>query len=493
MTESSLATELTPPTGVDPGVARRLRDRIVARRTRKVTYVITAAQNATPVHPRGWKALLNYCKHTGAQLLVIPFRYRNPTSRWSKTARADDWWADEVLPYLINLRVDLNKHLVLLADIMTQPTAMRPLEGFESVSSKKSAIIGHTKLELTTIPAPQARLPKILTTTGAITKKNYIPSKAGKKGEFHHTFGACIAEINGEAFHIRQINMLLDGSFCDLLTEYSEDTVTNYPRIPALVMGDTHVEYIDPTVVEATFTNPNSIVNILRPEQLIWHDVYNGAARNWHDRSHAFREFAKWKSGKESVEAELTRTLEFIDRVTPPWVKNIFVASNHNDWLRNWVEDTDPRKDPVNCMFWAETFLAIAKAKETAMTPAGVTVADAFAYWGMKRLKTAGQAAFLRRDQPYQIKGIEISYHGDKGPGGMRGSRMAFRKIGVKSILGHAHAPGITEGAYQVGTSSFLNLTYAAGSPSAWLHTHCIIYPNGKRSLITIIDGKWRA
>jgi hypothetical protein len=121
-----------------------------------------------------------------------------------------------------------------------------------------------------------------------------------------------------------------------------------------------------------------------------------------------------------------------------------------------------------------------------------VGVQDAFAYWGQKRLKVADQTIFLRRGESHQIRGIEVSYHGDKGPGGARGSRAAFRRIGVKSVIGHAHAPGIMDGCYQVGTSSRLDLTYAAGTPSAWLHTHCVIYPNGKRALINIIDGRWR-
>jgi hypothetical protein len=89
------------------------------------------------------------------------------------------------------------------------------------------------------------------------------------------------------------------------------------------------------------------------------------------------------------------------------------------------------------------------------------------------------------------IEGIEIGYHGDRGPNGARGSRNAFSKIGVKTVIGHSHSPGIRDGAYQTGTSSRLKLEYNSG-PS-WLHTHCVIYPNGKRSLINIIDGKWRA
>lgn len=27
---------------------------------------------------------------------------------------------------------------------------------------------------------------------------------------------------------------------------------------------------------------------------------------------------------------------------------------------------------------------------------------------------------------------------------------------------------------------------------SSWLNTHCLLYANGKRSLINVIDGEWR-
>ncbi len=89
------------------------------------------------------------------------------------------------------------------------------------------------------------------------------------------------------------------------------------------------------------------------------------------------------------------------------------------------------------------------------------------------------------------VAGVELGMHGDRGPNGSRGSIKNLRRIGVKSIIGHSHTPGIEEGCYQVGTSTVLNLEYANG-PSSWLNTHCLLYPNGKRTLVNIIDGKWR-
>jgi hypothetical protein len=82
--------------------------------------------------------------------------------------------------------------------------------------------------------------------------------------------------------------------------------------------------------------------------------------------------------------------------------------------------------------------------------------------------------------------------HGHLGPNGARGSIRAFGKIGVRSIVGHGHGPGIKDGVMQVGTSSYLRLGYNKG-PSSWLHAHGALYQNGKRSLLIIINGRWRA
>jgi hypothetical protein len=140
-------------------------------------YVITAAQNATPVHDGFLAALKGYCKRNNAELLVIPIRYKNPSSVWTESQANEEVWAPELAPYLYNQRKKLNPNLVLLGDIKTVATAVSPLTGFEGITHGESGILGHTKLQLKTVPTPQNSLPKILTTTGAITMPNYTAER----------------------------------------------------------------------------------------------------------------------------------------------------------------------------------------------------------------------------------------------------------------------------------------------------------------------------
>jgi hypothetical protein len=119
-----IGLEAAESKGIDQKLSKKLHK--AAKSARRAIFVITAAQNATPVNAPFFAALKAYCKHRGARLLVIPYRYKNPTSMWSKQAEDDDWWAEGLAQHLIDIRTELNPNLILLADIKTQPTASSP-------------------------------------------------------------------------------------------------------------------------------------------------------------------------------------------------------------------------------------------------------------------------------------------------------------------------------------------------------------------------------
>lgn len=479
-----LGLDVAKRKGIDEKLVEALHQRLLTSKR----IVVTSAQNATPVFTPGWKSLLSYCKRRRAELVVIGYRYKNPTSQWTEKNEADDWWDKRLAPYLYDRRIDLDPHIMILGDIMTQPTATRPLSGYETISGKKSAIIGHPKLELTTIPTPQSRLPKILTTTGAITVRNYVDAKAGKKGEFHHTFGAAVVELEGGRFHLRQINMMRDGSFIDLDTEYDGDKIESGIPLEALNMGDTHEEFISPDVVHGTF-GPGGIVPTLKPKKLFWHDLHDFYSRNHHHRGDPFIGIAKQRAGVEDVEQSLRKTFAFLDKHTPVGVTSIIVKSNHPNALARWIKEADWKSDPVNASFYLRSALAMTEAAK--MTAIGADTIDPFAHWGKQWLKSRARVVFLSTGESYMVKGIENSFHGHEGNNGARGSLRQFGKIGVKTISGHGHSEGIEDGAFRNGTSTYLRMGYTGGGPSSWMNAHTVIYRNGKRSLYNVIDGHW--
>lgn len=457
-----------------------------ARKLESKRYLITAAQNATPVHEGFFKALEVAAKHLDAEIVVVPLRYKNPTSRWSQQQEHEEWWAEEVQPCLFNQRKKLNPNLVLAADVKTQPTASQPLSGFESLTGAESCILGHTKMQLKSVPVPSGRYPKILTTTGACTVKNYTDTKAGKLGAFHHYLGAIYVEIEGKTFHLRQLNASReDGSFIDLDQHFSAEGVKKAPRALALAMGDTHVGFHSPAVDEATF-GQGGIVETLNPEKLIFHDILDGYPINPHHCGNPFISIAKHRNPERGdARAELEKVVDFLESRVGD-LEAVIVNSNHDNFLSRWIVAADWKENPTNAEFYLETALAMVRSVET--TDSGTKYADPFRYWMEKLWAPARCLA----GESFVVGGIECGMHGDKGPNGARGSIRNLSRIGTKNIIGHSHTAGIEEGTYQVGTSTHLNLEYNQG-PSSWQNAHCAIYSNGARSLIMIIDGKWRA
>ena len=451
-------------------------------------YVITCAQNATDLHPT-FQALVTYCTHNKAELIVIPIRYTNPTSHWGASAQAQDWWETDLHPYLFTGRKKMHKHLVVMGDIMTQLTAARPTQRFETITGAHSGIIGHPKQELQYIATPQQTLPKALMTTGACTVRNYIPSKAGAAGAHHHTFGAIVVEKDGDRFHFRQLNAINDGSFIDIDKKYSPDgTVEKAGPVPLLVCGDLHERFACPKAIAATLTDKDSMLNVLKPKRIAWHDVMDGYAANPHDRDNPFMKVARYDKGYSNIKEEIKSCAKFFDLYIPKDVENYVVASNHEDFLSRWMNWVDWRHDPENAEFYLET--ALEMVREGYVDDTGYKGIHPFPLW-MKRFVEKANMTYLGIDESFTCHGIEAGFHGHRGPNGAKGSLQSFGKIGVRTIIGHSHTPGIRDGAFQVGTMSQLVLDYTSG-PSSWLNTNGVVYENGKRALLNIIDGRWR-
>jgi hypothetical protein len=457
-------------------------------------YVVTSAQNNTPVHIGFLQTLNNYCDINDANLVVVPYRYKNPTSIFDQSDA--EYWSTPLLPYLVQSMTRLSDTFVIMANVKIQPTAVQPLSGFDGYTGMDSAIIGHPKIQFCTVPTPARQLPKILTTTGAVTLPNYTDSKAGWKGEFHHSLAALVVEIDDDGTtHVRHVHGdNITGHFYDLESYYTTTSVTTGHRISALVTGDTHAEFMDDKVKDGTYTGEASMCKVLRPEVIVRHDVEDFYARNHHHRGNDLIAFGKHHFGRDNVEESLQVTADFIDETTYPESVNIIVKSNHDEALDRWLREADPKYDQENAILYY--YLKLNQLRNVRMTETGFGSIDPFEFWchnpeSGNGLRSKDQTKFLKRDESFTVSGIELGFHGDRGPNGARGSIKAFSKIGPKTIIGHSHSPGIYEGCYQVGVSARLDLEYASG-PSSWLHTHCIVYPDGSRTLVSVIDGKWR-
>lgn len=460
----------------------------------KRKYVITSAQMSTPVNEDFLKCLEIYCEENDAQLMVIPYRYNNPTSIWG-TGSKEEYIAPAVEKYLMTEHIELTPMLQVLGDVKIVATAVQPIHGMDSLTGNASGIIGHPKVQLTTIATPQKDLPKIMSSTGAITVPNYTISKAGKRAESHHSFSAIIVELEegGKRFHMR--HMTYDGKgFYDLDKYYSAKGVRDSEGVAALVMGDIHAIYFDPDVDKATFKDEDSICNLLRPEKIVLHDLFDGDVRNSHAWGNEVIAYGRHHLGRNNIQEELQITADFVDMASSYTDSVYIVKSNHDEQIDRYLASYDPKLDPENSAFYY--YMKYHQMKSVEMHDTGFSSFDPLEFWCRNpesgRGLSAENVTFLSRDDALNVKNFMLHFHGCRGTGGSRGSLKNLSKMGSPVIIGHSHSPNWYEGSLQVGVSARKDLNYAKGSPSSWLSTHAIVYPNSTATLLNIIEGEWR-
>jgi hypothetical protein len=391
---------------------------------------------------------------------------------------------EEIKQYIVNTKVHLGDDIVIMGDGKLGTNLNNPLGGMDSFSKGKTVIFGHPQVQLKTLPRKSETYPPIITTTGSVSIPNYGENKTAQKAKFDHSYSALF--VDHTATHIRHLHFDGEGMY-DISTYYTEDNIVTNCEIEALITGDEHVMFYDEKVYDATY-GTNGIVNTLKPKYIIRHDVLDCYSISHHHKNNIFVRYGKSLANIDSIENELNETLQFIERTTPSFSQSIIVPSNHNSHLMRWLNEADPKKDMVNAKIYHHLmYLMLSNTKHEN----GVLYyPDPFALYG-ERINTSANVRFLSSDDDFILHGVDLNNHGDIGINGTRGSRQQFSQIPLKTVIGHSHSPGIEKSAYQVGTSSKLRLEYNKGL-SSWHQTHCLLYKNGKRQLIFIVNGEWK-
>lgn len=448
-------------------------------------FIITCAQNNTPLDQKAWKAVQQYAKCRNAQIIVIPLLYRNPTSP-EELASKEAWWPPEVVPYLMQREIKLAPHIRIVGDARIGAAAVNPLTGFESLTGADSAVFGHPQIAMQTVPTPQNKLPKILQTTGSVSLKNYSKSAAGKRGAHHHSLGFTIVECDREEriFHIRSVVGDRNSEFYDLDRHITSWGVKK-TGIDVIVLADAHGNKMCPDYRKATFEGPDSMVQTLRPKWMMWHDLGGEEAVSPFHRKTPSTQYRKHTTGRNRLLEEMQGNARMLEELTPDFATSVVVPSNHEDHIKRWMEEIDWRTEPWNAKIYHELWVVWLDA----IDKDGGEDFHPFRYWMEKNCEA--NALFLPYDYPFIVNGIYLSYHGHQGLNGAKGNIRSFAKIGAKVFTGHPHSPGIFRGAYQVGTGTPLGDDYTFG-PGSWLNTNGFVHPNGKRQLSHVIHGDWR-
>lgn len=482
--------------------------RFMHREGKAARYLLTCAQNNTSLHRGFWENLLALSQHYQAEIHVSRYVYLTSSiasvldknvafnALKEKPEKEDIWWDSRLDPYLSDNRMELAPTLIWCGEMNILPTAVNPMSGLEVYTGRKSSVFPHAKIAMESIPSTKYEPTKFNYTTGTVTLRNYIQRKAGLKAEFHHSYGALLVEVNEDGeWWARQIIADEIGTIHDLDVKVENGIVTSGHNVLAITWGDIHVAQLDKTAWNINWLKPGNILDTLKPKYQFLHDVLDFRAKSHHEQKLPHRLFRRYLMSETDVRKECQAVGEFLRTAERPWCETIIVDSNHHHHLGRWLQEVDARYDPKNVEIWLNLNQRVVEQLK-----AGQTAPDYFTAMldeiGFES-QWPDKFVVLEEDESFVIceehgGGIECGMHGDSGPNGSKGSAKVFRKIGRKVNRAHDHTASIYDGIYTVGTCSTLTPDWTKG-PSSWSCTHAIVYPNGKRAMITMRpSGKWR-
>ena len=472
-------------------------------------YILTSAQNNTRVNEKFFNNLVAYAGWLDAQVMVARYTYNKASYSNAKSVKPGraptasdkaDLWYDTVLdPYICDdperhgtAHYELAPDLIWCAEMNIMPTAARPLSDLGTYMGVRSIAVPHSKLAMTSVPTSRDEMPKFAYTTGTVTKRNYIQKKAGMKAEFHHAYAALIVEVDGDGdWWVRQLNADSSGRFFDFphtgrtgIVVVEGGEVYDHDGVEAINWGDIHASEIDEWVAELNW-GTGGIIGALRPKYQFMHDLLSFRSQSHHERHRFGAAYKKYVAGVDRVADEIKETAALLKKAGRGWCKTVVVNSNHDRHGERWLDEMDFKYDKPNARFYLEAQLA------------RVTALDAgrsweFLTWAMQWALPFPDVIFLDRDESFTICGdIECGWHGDDGPNGSRGTTRSLANVGRRVNKGHDHAAAILDGVYSAGACS-TSYEYQTG-PSAQSVSHIVTYPNGKRAILTLRNGKWRA
>lgn len=442
-------------------------------------FIITTAVTGCEVDNNFYQSIKTYSRANDALLLILVASDPAHVHSRGGYGSIDKTLSSEKV-VLEDLELNSN---VFVSTLKLSAKQINPTTGLGRIGQRDGTFIfASPKQHLNMVATSNIKLPHAVMTTGAITKSNYNTDKYMSErtayiADADHIMGALILSIeNDKEYHYTQIqSKSKDGSFAHMGVRYHADGSITKEKVAALVLGDWHSGSTDPIVKKCT----EAMLKKLSPNVVVLHDLFDGDSINHHEEHNKLLKAQKMLNMKPSLKEEIQLVKEDIEWFASKTKEVVVVKSNHDEFLsKHYLAKGKYVDDPANHYF----SLDLAKAMIEGRDPLKV---------GAELLGlSSSNVRWLQRDEDYKIADIQLGAHGDKGPNGSKGSLKNMQGAYGQSVSGHSHTPGILHGAFAVGTSSFLKLNYNEG-PSSWLQTHCVVYSDGSRQLLNMINGKW--
>lgn len=498
------------PVLVDMAPRTWLRDHLYVAPVEKyknTKWIFTGAQNDAEIDRDFWLNLKAYARYIGAEIVVGTWTYE--TAWFNESGNVGREYDPALAEHLCFGRMDIGPMFAFHAEQNILPTAGRPIRDLPGYSKGKWAVYAHAKRQLQTIASLDEGVQAAqMMSTGAITRPKVIPRKAGIVGIHHHVMGATLVEFDGAGdIFTRQITANKNGSFHDLNCFIKAGrvlfTAPEESFVRVIVMPDAHVRKMRPVNLNSLYgvslkdwsrTGAFNLYDAMRPGQLCAHDIFDNETRSHH---HIFDNAYRYRiayMGRDLVAGEVYDVHQYLRGIRRDWCLINVIESNHDLGLTKYINQARYLGDGMNTKFGARLFVSLLESEERAadslMAYASPKPFSLLEY-AVRGFGPLPGVKWRYDGKSFLIGGVEHGHHLFRGKNGTKGTPEGFTKMGRRITGADKHDPCILDGLYIAGTQEIAH-GYNKG-PSGWCVTPSLQYRDGKRTLITLQNGKFMA
>lgn len=434
----------------------------------------------------GFQATQNFLKREKAQLIILPMPAHVKALQEQPTHYDPD-----LKPYQGSFATEytFNKHLKAFEAVLN-PQQAQPLTGMKRLKVhrytgnedspmggeikrfKTSLIVAHSKQMMDTVPTGNESHPRIVHSTGSITKPSYLRNRVGMIANEDHKLGGLIIEIMGDVFWIRQVQFNpVNGSFIDKGTRYHADGTVTKERAEAFKFGDIHPGFHHEGALNAIY----SLWDIIQPKRIFFEDFFDGASISHHTENKRLTR-AKLPDYFKDLPSEIEmakKVLQDIWKHAPKDAELIATASNHPDHLYQYLDRGAYIRD----------------CKENYKIAHRMVVMDIDGKNPLQEyLDPEQRMMWSDQNKDYYVEGVQLNAHGHLGIGGARGSKQGHELAYGSAMTAHTHTPSIYHNAFCVGHTTTDRHGYNNG-PQTWILCSGAVYKGGHMQLYMIVKG----
>lgn len=439
------------------------------------------------LHQGAFDAVKNFLKRNSAELVILPMPAH------VKALQSQPTHYDPALEsYISNFATEysFNRHLKAI-EAYINPQQINPLTGLKRLRIHKygphgeqggeikrfktSIIVAHAKQMMEVVPTSNSGHPRIIHSTGAITKPSYLRNRIGMIAQEDHKLGGLIIEIDGDVFHLRQVQFdPKNGSFVDLGTRYHADGSVASERAEAFKMGDLHAGHHHEGALDSMF----ELWSLIKPKRIFFEDLFDGSSISHHLERKKLSK-AKQPSHFKDLPTEIEmakNTLQAIWDKAPKDAELIATDSNHPEHVIRYLEEGRYINDVAANYEIAHRMVVMALD--------GKNPLQEYVDPKNKMLWTDG-------NDDYIVEGVQMNAHGHLGANGARGGKVVHEMAYGNAMLAHSHTPNIYHDTFTVGHMSSDRHGYNQG-PSSWIRCCGAVYKGGQKQLYMFINNQFR-